>query len=63
MSVVDDLLARLRKAELERDTMRETLTICQARCTELLEENRRLRGEGQTIAGASLRPQNEPGCP
>ena len=44
-----ELLESLRKAERERDTMRETLTHVQARCTELLEEKRQLAGEVETL--------------
>lgn len=43
VNLVNWLLVRLRKADVECATMAETLRIAQARCTELLEEVRRLR--------------------
>ena len=43
VALVNWLLVRLRKADDECATMAETLRIAQTRCTELLEEVRRLR--------------------
>jgi hypothetical protein len=44
LELIDQQAARLEKLKHDHDAMLENLTLTQARCTELLLENRELRG-------------------